>query len=135
MPFLIDGEEVEVIETVASGVIVRRMLCYFDDEEYGPPELVPRVFDEAPTDKVAARIAELRLEEESLVTRIAMLEQKAREQAAALTRFDKWKNLAPALARIEDFLEGRITHYLRFRKHNPAGVSPKIARIGRRKQN
>lgn len=120
MAYLIDGEEVEVIERVASGVIVRRAYTSYSNDEddgdgesaFGQPELVPAVYDRPPVLRMAPEIPELEAREKQLRIRIAGLEAKARELAAAESRVDKLLNFAPAMARLEDVLSGRVTHYL-----------------------
>lgn len=117
MPFLIDGEEVEVVERIASGVVVRRVFGDGDEEDYGSPEIVAKVFDAPPTERIDARIARLKIEEERLENRIAELAAAERSATSAAGRLKSFKNLSPALASIEDFMERRITHYL-FREYH-----------------
>ncbi len=112
MPYLVDGEEVEVVEQTSVGVIVRRM--FGDDIEggLGDPEIVPQVFEKAPTERKAKEIAELEGREEALRERIRALDRQVRDREAAEKRFLQFANQNQALTRISDFLSGRITHYL-----------------------
>jgi hypothetical protein len=110
MAYLIDGEEVQVVERIASGVVIRRIYYKHDDEEcLAPPEIVEQVFDEPPTQKKAPEIFALERKEEELRTRIAGHQRQIQQLAEAEARVRK---LHPALARIDDFMSARITHYL-----------------------
>ena len=113
MAYLLDGTEVEVLERVLSGVVIRREFCPGDKEPcWGHPEIVPAVFDEPPTEKRLALIDTLERREFDTRERIAALDKKLKEHADVLQRVAKFSNLGNALDRIEDVINGKVTHYV-----------------------
>lgn len=82
---------------------------WFDTDH---PAVVARVFDEAPVAVHEKRVAELLAEIESLEARASALscdiyaaEISHKERLAKLSKYEP-------LARIEDFIDGKITHYV-----------------------
>jgi hypothetical protein len=73
---------------------------------------VPQVFGAPLTERKASVIQELEAREEKLRERIVELQRQVREREDAERRVAKLANHSQALARIEDLLAKRITHYL-----------------------
>lgn len=113
MAYLQDGQEVEVVERIASGVVIRRIFDYGDEDSgTGDPEIVGRVFDVPPVERKAKVICDLEACEAALRERIAELQRQVHEREAAESKIAAFKNQDAALARISDFLAGRVTHYV-----------------------
>lgn len=116
--YLLDGSEVEVIGQLAgmdlSGVVVRRIYGCDGDGEYidSEPEIVPAVFDSVPSPRMHGDIQQLERIKMELSASIDAMRVQEREIKAALASLDKFSGQLGAIARIADFLEGRITHYL-----------------------
>lgn len=115
--YLLTGEEVEEIGRVAGQVLVQKTYCvmYGDEEQYeaGPLELVDEgaVFSDPPKAKLDSEIATKKSELQSILEAIAAArrdlskaERESKERLARLSRF-------AALEHLEEWLEGRITHY------------------------
>jgi hypothetical protein len=110
--YLPDGEAVEVVERTSSGVIVRRILGNDEDEWRGDPEVVPQVFGAPLTERKASVIQELEAREEKLRERISELQRQVREREDAEKRLLRLANHSQAIARLDDLISGRTTHYL-----------------------
>lgn len=59
MKYLANGQEVEVVEQLEDGFLVRPILTDGYEEYAGNPEIAHRLFDDPPTAKLAGRIAAL----------------------------------------------------------------------------
>jgi hypothetical protein len=116
--YLMDGTAVYVIETLQSGFLVEKLYSRGGGDEEEPmadgsnPIRVPQVFDVAPTEvcdkHVAAletRIGELEAKRKELDQQERSSASAAKEVAAKLARNEK-------LARLMDFIDGKITHYV-----------------------
>jgi len=119
MKYLEDGSAVEVVAEIEAGVVVK---TYYEDwSEDGEPHeflgdnltVVKRVFDNPPMAKMYKEFAEL--------DRLVCETHKALEAArldllTVLKERDAFMKKAaqyPALKNIEDFIDGKITHYVR----------------------
>lgn len=105
--YLEDGREVSVLAQAGTYVVVRQI--FEDFEEEGGPFVVDRVFDKPPVEARAAEIARLEKREQELHESIAKL---LSEQYALQNLQVKFKNLSPTIEALDDFLHGRITHYV-----------------------
>ena len=122
VPYLIDGQEVEVVEKCSSGFVIRRIYDWRDQVE-SDPEIVEQVFDEPPTERKAQVIKNMEAREAELRESIDNLAQRARERAALESQLAKLSGYGDAMARILDVVERRVTHYV----VKPALGAPYIA--------
>lgn len=110
MPYLINGTEVEILERTAAGAIVQPVYERENGEiVLGEKRLFTgEVYDVPPTEKRSEIIDTL--EKKIAALRVEEAELSRQERTAA----DRVKKLAsyPSLELLEDFLEGRITHFL-----------------------
>lgn len=117
MPYLITGEEVHVIETLANGVLIEVLLESYDEEgetiqAYSPPRIVDKVFEAAPRAKVDAEVAEA----QAHLDKLQQLIQLARTDSSNAQRLHANLMISLAkykpLARLDDYLAGHMTHYV-----------------------
>jgi hypothetical protein len=112
--YLTNGEKAEYVSTIGSHHIVRPLVStgHDDDEEYYRSDVteVERVFTDEPVAAVSKRIKELNATETEAQERLATLRDQIAtiEQEGRLRRKDFAKHRA--LDRLDDFIEGRITH-------------------------
>lgn len=115
--YLMSGEVVEEVGRVGDQILIQKLCCalYGDEEqvEAGPLELVDEkaVFSEPPKAKLDAEIATRKSELQGILDAIFMArdalskaERESKERIARLSRL-------AALEHLEDWIEGRITHY------------------------
>lgn len=112
-----EGQCVQVIASLPGGkfLVAGQVGSYEDDEiwfDTDHPRTVAKVFDKAPVKIHEARVAELMEQIGSLESRQAQLqnllqsaERTHKERLAKLSKYD-------CLQRIEDFIDGKITHYV-----------------------
>lgn len=110
------GKKVEVVAITADGqYVVSPFLRDMDDEEYVADiaSVESELFEKAPTTVLDERIARLKnelanLEKQTTAAREVCFEteRQAQKTPEILTRLKRF----PALERLEDFIEGRITH-------------------------
>lgn len=119
MKYLANGQEVEVVEQLKDGFLVRPILTDGHEEYAGNPEIVHRLFDKPPVAKLGEEVARLTSElqekqgELNTVTReIETATQERKRLIASLSQ-------VPALQHIEDFISGNITHYVLISKYEP----------------
>lgn len=112
--YLLDGTEVLLLEKTSSGCIVERVYEGDPDREppYSKPFLVDAVFDFEHFAKEHPDVTKKREELSKLNDKLAEIRAEIRtaenERPALLARLKQ----IPALANIEDFIEGRITHFV-----------------------
>ena len=125
--YLPDGRQVNLIQKLDSGFLCEYVYSHEDWE--GEPRgyrdevfIAPEIYEQAPTATYDARISELRTtidqlanKERELRTRISEIESNERTR---LAKFGKFR----ALRQLEDFIEGRITHYVEV----PSWGAPRI---------
>lgn len=113
-----EGQRVQVLAELPGGkfLVAGQVGSYEDDHEQwfdtDHPRVVAKVFDQAPVAIHEKRVAELlesvdKLEQRhaSLMQQIAAREQSHRQRLAKLAKHD-------GLQLIEDFIDGKITHYV-----------------------
>lgn len=107
-----DGVKCSYVSTAEDQHVVRPFQRYGDEEDLGDLRFVEEVRSTPPTDVLHAEIAELTQRAESLEEQIHQLEQSHRrathESTALLARLKRHD----ALKHLEDFIEGRITHFV-----------------------
>ncbi len=118
--FVEDGREVEVLAKIsvdAACQFVVRYISEEDDEPHGKPCIVNRYFESAPTDKIddvimkrRNRLSELTDILEAKQTELKAIEEKIREQTSSLKSALETKDTDAALARVYQFISGKITH-------------------------
>jgi hypothetical protein len=82
------------------------------EPQYGEPIMVPRVFEEAPVAQKNERIAKLDREISEKSQQLRTLQgELSRSEALGRARIEALKK-HDGLQRLEDFLEGRITHFV-----------------------
>lgn len=114
--YLGNGQQVTVIQKLDEGYLVCKLYQWSDPDEE-PSEyrdevfVVPEVFEEAPTVRLDKRVAVLEGMVATLEAQRAALESRIaevnRDEKVRFARFEKFK----PLHHLEDFIEGRITHY------------------------
>lgn len=108
-----DGQEVEYIAALEGDHVVGVMFEREEGEPYrGEPFIVSMVYATAPTPRYEKRIVDLRAEIETLEDQKRTLEREKRAlQEGDLDRKKRVMQHA-AVARIDDFLAGKITHFV-----------------------
>lgn len=108
-----DGQEVEYIAALEGDHVVGAMFEREEGEPYrGEPFIVSMVYATAPTPRYEKRIVDLRAEIETLEDQKRTLEREKRAlQEGDLDRKKRVMQHA-AVARIDDFLLGKITHFV-----------------------
>ena len=112
--YLINGDEIVVIEKIKSGFLVAYIAEdgrdeYIDDEN---PIIVKHVFDRPPTmkhdeiiDTLRSTILQLRKDKQELESSIATIDDENKERIKKYKQYKQLENL-------DDFLDGKITHYV-----------------------
>lgn len=112
-----EGQRCEVISQLPSGkfLVAGAVSGYEDDEPYfdvDNPRVVERVFDSAPVAIYDQQVRELMAKVETLEQRrnalLDELQAAERQQKERIAKLSKYQ----PLERIEDFLDGKITHYV-----------------------
>jgi hypothetical protein len=112
--FTLDGQLVTYIAKVSDGHCVRPVYEGDDGELYedGSPMVVNQVFDTPPTERLEKEVAKLterieakRQELSDLQTTIRVTTETTKDRIEAIKRHE-------GLARLDDFLAGRITHFV-----------------------
>ena len=116
--YLVSGQQVEIERRLDEGFLVRKIFVVesmeFDDEEYPSEEvfLVDKVFNKAPTEKLGKSVTELKEQIAELhLTKNNITKELAVFQSEEKSRLDKIKQ-HKQLDRLEDFIDGKITHYV-----------------------
>lgn len=126
--FLPSGRAVLVKAKTDAGYVVE--LGHEDDEGesyYEGLKVVSKVFDRAPREKLDATIRELLELERSLRDGVSDLRmQKSNMESEHRKRLDYLKQFEP-MQRIEDFLAGRITHYVIYDGYHSDCPIPRIS--------
>jgi hypothetical protein len=110
--YLANGQEVQVVERLSHGFLVCPILTDGYEQFPGNPEIVDRLFNEPPTAKVAAEVATLTKE---LVEKQAELSRVIAETETAMERRTELiasLSQVSALQYVDDFIKGKITHYV-----------------------
>lgn len=113
MKYLLDGRIVRVLAHLAPHRIVVEIGHTYEDDEDGElffdgTEIVDRVYDKAPVEAVSREVRDLEARRAQLSDAVAQLEcgeRTARKRVDALKVYSQ-------LERVEDFLAGKITHYV-----------------------
>lgn len=124
--YLPDGQAVEIISEIPNGFLVSRIFEDADTGETinGKPELVAKVYDKAPTERMDKEFL-------ALQSSIDDLYRKQREAGEALqiakaaiegqkAKFDRVEQLRL----LEDFIDGKITHYVEFTGYSEPRIIP-----------
>lgn len=111
--FLEDGQAAEFIIRLDDQFLVRAELQDEEEEVYhGKPFLVRQVFSEPPVEVYEKQIAALIAEERAIQDRLRTAREEEsviqKSQASRLVKLKKNR----ALERIEQFLDGKITHFV-----------------------
>jgi hypothetical protein len=108
-----DGQAAEYVARIPEGHIVRPMVeAYYGDEEYthtGDPVTWRAVFKQPPVAKYSEELKALHVE--IAAARKALDESRDAERAEERQRAAKFKKVG-ILKGIEDFIDGKITHYI-----------------------
>lgn len=113
--YTVDGAECSFVATVDGGFVMRRVYVIDDEEggveELGDVEVVDRVFAVAPTAKRSEDVARLEKQVHELCAEVGRLQVErsslARAQAEHASALEEHK----AVARVVDFIRGKITHF------------------------
>lgn len=116
MKYLITGEMVEVLATTTEGLYVAQHLTEdpYTGEQFpdGPISLVRDLYDKPPVYVLESHVRELRKEIVALQDEKSRVLKESREiqqqREALLTKLKNYK----ALKHIEEFIDGKITHFV-----------------------
>lgn len=120
--YLLNGQEVILVSQVDKKFIVQPVYEVGDEgeERTGNEFVVGEVFDNPPVEKYFSEINKLQSQIEELYDEKRTLQEDIRVETQKQTDFFKKAKRLKALARIEDFIDGKITHYV---EENYSGVS------------
>lgn len=115
MKYLSDGHAVEVVATLPMdrGFVVDPCV---EDPETGEPVLlgelmiVEDIYDKPPVEYIDREIRDKRMKLNAVHEELRLIEQECRLAQAERKRLLEKLKQVPALRRIEDFLDGKITH-------------------------
>lgn len=114
--YLADGRVVRVLAQPAPDRIVVEIGRVYDEDDpdaelfFNGTEVVDRVYDKAPSEAISREILDLTKELNSLMDSVSELRAV---EAATRKRVDALK-IYSQLERVEDFLAGKITHYVKW---------------------
>lgn len=121
MKYLKNGKAVEVVSVLQDGhgFVVRDYFETFGEVDGEPVlelddrvHIVKRVFDDAPTEKIHAEVAEAQQRLADIVGKISEARNELRvveqERKAVLAKLQQM----PALKRLEDWVDGKVTHFV-----------------------
>jgi hypothetical protein len=117
MKYLKNGQRVKVVGKTEDGLfLVRQRLEYSESGRsmaaYGNLEIVKKVFDESPVKKIEEDAQRIYDRYNVLNTMLAVKRKELAEfEKKNKNRFEKYKK-HDALKRLDDFLDGKITHYV-----------------------
>ena len=113
------GEQAQYVAQAGGGHVVRYMYERGDEEEFGEPTYVDRVYAKAQIVRRAEEVAELEKKAATLRNDIALLRKANAIEAAAIA--DRQANLKKwsGLATLEAFLENKITHFVTVKEYGP----------------
>jgi uncharacterized small protein (DUF1192 family) len=113
--FLVDGRAVSLIAQLPDGRYLVDHIYEYEEDEYCTPDtpfIVEQVFDKPPVAKLNTEIAELQAE-------IERLEEKRQDLSDAIANAIRSNDVAmkkyckfAELKELNDFIDGKITHYL-----------------------
>ncbi len=126
--YLSNGRIVRIISHVAPGrIIVERGFINDDDPNAGPwfegVEEVDAVYDNPPIEAISREVAALEDKKATMlgvISDLAAKERDAKKRVEALKVYDQ-------LARVEDFLTGKITHYVTYNSYDHSRPAPIIS--------
>ncbi len=122
-----DGQAAEYVARIPEGHIVRPMVeAYYGDEEYthtGDPVTWRAVFKQPPVAKYNEELKALHVE--IAAARKALAESRETERMEERQRAAKFKKTG-ILKGIEDFIDGKITHYV---EHESPYGPPKVIAV------
>lgn len=107
--YLIDGCELEIVETTPSGYVIARQVYESDEGNepvFGEEFVATKVYESPPLEKRHAAIKELEEKAQKLRTEISTLHDKLTATKSRLQKITQY----PDLSRLEAYLEGRLTH-------------------------
>jgi hypothetical protein len=112
--YLVNGERAEYVSAVGSRHIVRPLVaeCGYDGEDFYRSDVIEadHVFTEEPVALVGERIRKLNAEELETRKRLEELRNEVLITNSEISKREKAFARHRALDRLEDFIEGRITH-------------------------
>ena len=112
--YTVDGREVDVVQRLDNGHYLIYDVVEACDEEYqcSYPRTVDRLFDEPPAAKFAEQINLLKVELKALRDEKRLLQADLRDlNKKSVPQMNKFKRYEQ-LRYLEDFLDGKITHYM-----------------------
>lgn len=111
--YLRDGQEVELLGLTGYGAIVRRIFDYGEQSFGTEPELVPEVFDKPLVTRLAKEIEDLNILIEQKQVELHNLDSQLEDKLAQSESMRKRLDKHAKLKRLFDFLDGKITHFVR----------------------
>ena len=112
--YLATGQEVVVVQKLDGGYLVNCLYecgCDDDYEDHDSPRIVAEVFNAPPRAKFDTQIAQLKAKCEALEARHSSLAQQVRQSEEKEKSILATLKRVKCLARLEDFINGKITHY------------------------
>jgi hypothetical protein len=128
--YLVNGEQAEYVSAIGSNHIVRPFVrCGYEDDEFYRSDVaeVDQVFADEPVALVGERIKELNAEETATRTRLEELHNQISTAEQEISRRQKAFSRHRALDRLDDFIEGRITHVVHIQYGKPSIMTLKDA--------
>jgi len=110
--YLANGQEVRVVKELPDGALVQK-IYENDGDEWAEDHIffVEKIYEHAPTEKQDARLTKLRTEIDGLYKiRADLLQEIDTAKKSEGERLKKYKRYE-ALRHLDDFLDGKITHY------------------------
>lgn len=117
------GHQYQYRASIPEGVVVCPILEEYDGEEFlGDPIIVDRVFKTPPSDVLEKRIVELNSEIREKTAQLKKLKSDIDSiEKVNAERLKRFKRLEP-LKNIEDFIDNKITHFVR-KEYYSEGIS------------
>lgn len=114
--YLPDGQAVEVISETPSGIVVCRIFEDTDtgDVVRGKVEIVGKVYDKAPVERMDNEFVALQSNIDDLHKKQAEASKAFQEAKAAIEAQKAKLGRVEKLRMLEDFIDGKITHYVEF---------------------
>lgn len=117
--YTFDGDECEFVATAGDGFVVRKVYTVDEGngnerEELSAPEVLREVFATPPVARRHQEVTKLEEMLRDLRNKIAAAHREAAELAAAAKQRDAVLAEHRAVARVVDFIQGKITHFVVF---------------------
>lgn len=121
--FTTNGQEGKFISEVNGKFAVYPVELWGDEEHLGEMTIWDRICEEPPTEKLHQEVTDLEKKMQDLRDQICALQKSRREEEALIeARMERFKT-HETLQILEDFLDGKVTHYVVFPEYASDSVS------------